>query len=170
MKPSSQRIRVGKDMSAMLADIRQAFRGLIKTPSFTLVAVSVLAIGIGANTAVFTLLNTLLLRPLPYPNAGPLVFVGRSFTEGFGNSVSIQKFNVWKKASSAVEHMAAYDFGGPGLNLRSSDLPELVKAIQVSAEYFQLFGATPAQGRTFSSEEDQPGGPKVAVISDGLWK
>jgi hypothetical protein len=84
-------------MSAMLTDIRQAFRGLIKTPSFTLVAVSVLAIGIGANTAVFTLLNTLLLRPLPYPHAGRLVFVGRSFTEGFGNSVSIPKFNVWKR-------------------------------------------------------------------------
>ena len=65
--------------------------------------------------------------------------------------------------------MAVYDQGGPGLNLRGSDKPELVKAIHVSAEYFPLFGATTIAGRTFSAEEDRPNGPKVAVLSHGLW-
>src|SRR5215467_1862512 len=156
-------------MSAMLPDIRQAFRNLIKSPSFTLVAVSVLAIGIGANTAVFTLLNTFLFRPLPYPNANRLVFLDRSYNgRTFGSSVSVPKFNVWKD-NHVLDHVAVYDSGGPGLNLRGSDKPELVKAIHVSAEYFSLFGATTIGGRTFSAEEDLPNGPKVAVLSYGLW-
>ncbi len=149
--------------------MRQALRNLIQTPSFTLIAVAVLTLGIGANTVVFTVLNTLLLRPLPYPNADEIVMVGRKLAEGVGDSVSIPKFNVWKSENRVLDHMAAFDFAGPGVNLRGSEYPEQVKAIHVSADYFPLFGATPLMGRTFSAEEDRPGGQKVVVLSHGLW-
>jgi putative ABC transport system permease protein len=152
-----------------MTDLRNAFRSLLKTPAFTIVAVAVLALGIGANTAVFTVLNTLLLKPLPYPNAKDLVIVQRKYPQGFGNTVSIPKFNAWRNGNQVLDHMAAFDMGGPGVNLRGSDLPELVRAIHVSYEYFPLFGATAALGRTFSADEDKPGGPKVAVLSHGLW-
>ena len=155
-------------MGTILLDFRQSLRNLVKSPSFALLAISVLALGIGANTAVFSLLNAFLFRPLPYPDADRLVFVERSFPDGFGNSVSIPKFNVWRD-NHVLEDMAIFDFGGPGLNLRGGDKPELVKAIHVSEAYFRLFGATTIEGRTFSAEEDQPNGPKVAVLSHGLW-
>src|SRR5262245_32855018 len=157
-------------MGTFVADLRQSFRGLISNPSFIIVAVSVLALGIGINSAVFTLLNSLLLKPLPYPDADRLVFVGRTLPQqGFGRSISIPKFNVWKKENQVLDHMTAFEQGGGGLNLRGSDLPELVKAIRVSADYFSLFGGVPFLGRTFSAEEDRPGSPKTAVLSYGLW-
>ena len=156
-------------MSAIFSDLRQGFRNLIKTPSFTIVAIAVLALGIGANTVVFTLLNSLLLRPLPYPNSEDIVLVERKFSEGTGNSVSIPKFNVWKRENQVLDHLSAYDFSGPGVNMRGTEFPEQVKAIHVSADYFALFGAATSLGRTFSPEEDRPGAPKVAVLSHGLW-
>src|SRR5262249_42139309 len=152
----------------LMTDLRNALRSLLKTPAFTVLAVAVLALGIGANAAVFTVLNTLLLKPLPYPNAKELVIVQRKYPQGFGNSVSIPKFNAWRKGNKVLDHMAAFDMGGPGVNLRGADLPELVRAIHVSYEYFPLFGATAALGRTFSADEDKPGGPKVAILSHGL--
>jgi putative ABC transport system permease protein len=156
-------------MTMFWADVRQSFRNLVQSPSFTFIAITVLALGIGANTAVFTLLNELLLKPLPYPESNRLVFVGRSTTGGFGTSISIPKFNVWKKANQVLDHMAAFDQGGPGLNLKGAEFPEQVRAIHASADYFALFGAAPLLGRTFSAEEDSPGGPKVAVLSFGVW-
>jgi putative ABC transport system permease protein len=156
-------------MERVFADLRHTFRGLVHNPSFTIVAIVVLALGIGANTAVFTLLDALLLRPLPYPNADRLVFVQRRFPQGFGNSVSIPKFNVWRQGNKVLDYMTAFDQGGPGINLRGNGLPELVKAIHVSSDYFLLFGASTAVGRTFSPDEDKPGAAKVAVLSYGLW-
>ncbi|HYR84012.1 MAG TPA: ABC transporter permease [Terriglobia bacterium] len=156
-------------MGTFTADVRQSFRNLIKTPTFTIVAVAVLALAIGANTVVFTLLNTLLLRPLPYPNSDELVLVGRMISGDFGNSVSIPKFNVWKRENRVLDHMSAFDQGGPGINIRGTEFPEQVKAIHVSADYFPLFGARTKLGRTFSPEEDRPGGQRVAVLSHGLW-
>src|SRR5437762_5877840 len=103
---------------------------------------AVLALGIGANAAVFTLLNTLLLKPLPYPNAKELVFVERKYPQDFGISISIPKFNMWRNENKVLNHLAAFDQGGPGVNLRASDVPELVRAVHVSFEYFPLFGAT----------------------------
>ncbi|MGC9969773.1 MAG: ABC transporter permease [Bryobacteraceae bacterium] len=155
----------------MLQDARYAVRSMLKSPGFTAVAVLTLALGIGANTAIFTVVNAILLRPLPYRDAERLVFLARTFQGGYGGGVSIPKFFSWKRDSSDVlTSVAAYDFMGPGVSLSGEGDPEQVKAIHASVDYFRLFGATPALGRTFSAEEDRPGGPRVAVLSYGLWK
>ncbi|MBI3695028.1 MAG: ABC transporter permease [Acidobacteria bacterium] len=157
-------------MESFAADLRHAWRVLWKSPSFTLIAVAALAFGVGANTAIFSVVNAVLLRPLPYPESDQLVFLERQYRQGTGNSASIPKFTVWKQYNRTIENMSAYDFAGPGLNLGSGDRPEQVKAVHVSLDYFRLFGATPMLGRTFLPEEDRPGGPRVAVLSNGLWK
>ncbi|HYM13166.1 MAG TPA: ABC transporter permease [Bryobacterales bacterium] len=157
-------------MQTLLADLRHAFRLLRKNPAFTLIALAALALGIGANTAIFSVVNAVLLRPLPYPEPDRLVFLMRKYPNGTGNSASVPKFTVWKQYNKALESMSAYDFVGPGLNLGNGDRPEQVKAIHASADFFRLFGASPILGRTFTPQEDRPGGPHVVVISNGLWK
>ncbi len=153
----------------MLHDIRFAIRMLLKSPGFTAIAVAALALGISANTAIFTVIDRVLLRPMPYKDADRLVYLVRKFPDGIGNSISIPKFNVWKAASS-IEDPSVYDFAGSGMNLSSDGLPEQVKTIHVSQNYFHLFGVSPIMGRTFTHDEDMPNGPKVALISNALWK
>src|SRR5438128_6340166 len=152
-------------MESFAADARQAFRMMKKSPGFTAVAISALALGIGANTAIFSVVNAVLLQPLPYPEPDRMVKLGRKFSEGTGYSNSIPKYMAWRH-NQVFSAMAAYDQGGPGLNLSGGDRPEQVKALHASAEYFNVFGVKPQIGRTFSADEDSPNGPKVAVISD----
>ena len=156
-------------MENLIADLRHALRVFWKSPGFTAIAIAALALGIGANTAIFSVINVVLLKPLPYPEPGRLMQLGRLFPNGVGNSSSVPKFNTWKK-NDVFEAITAYDFAGPGMNIGGRDRPEQVKGIHISAEYFRVFGATPAIGRTFTSQEDLPGGPKVAIISYTLWK
>jgi hypothetical protein len=153
----------------MLHDLRYAIRMLLKSPGFTAIAVAALALGISANTAIFTVIDRVLLRPLPYKDADRLVILLRKFPNGIGPSISIPKFNVWKTATG-IENAPADDFVGAGMNLSSDGLPEQVKTIHVSENYFRLFAVNPILGRTFTHDEDGPNGPKVAVISNGLWK
>src|SRR3982074_2456519 len=137
-------------------DIRYAFRQLRKSPGFTLVAVLTLALGIGANTAIFSVVNTVLLKPLPYPQPERIVALMLSSPQGSANITSIPKFNVWKEQNRVLEDITAFASGaGPGVNLSGGDRPEQLKAIRVSADYFHLFGAPIAMGRTFTSEEDR---------------
>ncbi len=144
---------------------------MMKTPGFTAIAILALALGVGANTAIFTVVNAVLLRPLPYKGSDRLVYLQRTFRGGRSPSISIPKLFVWKKSTAdALMNVAAYDFMGPGVSLSGSGEPEQVKAIHASADYFPLFGVTPAAGRFYSAEEDRPGGPRVAVISASLWK
>ncbi len=158
-------------MHSLVADLRHALRLLARSPGFTLVALAALALGIGANTAIFSVVNAVLLRPLPFPAADRLVFVTRHYRDGSRSpSTSIPKFNVWRQYQRTVEFMTAYDFAGPGLNLEGGDKPEQVRGIRVTADYFRLFGVSPALGRTFLPEEDRPGGAPAVVLGDGLWK
>ena len=112
----------------------------------------------------------MLLQPLSYPNPDQLVELELSSPQGNGDITSIPKFIVWREQTQAFDSVAAYDFAGPGVNLTGGDRPEQVKGIHVSADYFRVFGAPMALGRTFTAEEDRPGGPAVAVISNGLWR
>ncbi len=156
-------------MESIVSDIRLAARMLLKSPGFTIVATVALALGIGANTAIFSVVNAVLLQPLPYSDADRIMRIGRSSPTGTGFSESIPKFNSWKK-NDAFDSMAVYDFAGPGMNLGNKERPQQVKAIHVSQEFFRVFGVSPLAGRTFTPEEDRPGGPPVALLSYGLWK
>src|SRR5579862_4758212 len=158
-------------MSSLVSDLRHSLRVLAANPGFTTVAVAALALGMGANTAIFSVVAAVLLAPLPYPQSDRIMRVQRGFQGGeSGPSVSIPKFMAWKKANQTFEALALYDFSGPGLNLGAGDRPEQIKGIHASAEYFRVFGVSPVYGRTFLPEEDQPHGPKVAVISNDLWR
>ena len=148
-------------MGSFISDLRHSIRLLIKTPGFSVIAIAALALGIGANTAIFSVVNTVLLQPLPYPEPDRIMRIQRVYKSGdIGTSTSIPKFMAWKSNNQTFDAMALYDFAGPGLNLGSGDRPQQVKGIHVSEEYFRVFGVTPAQGRTFLPQEDQPGGPK----------
>src|SRR5262245_44294851 len=112
-------------MEKLLADVRHSFRVLIKSPGFTIVAVLALALGIGANTAIFSVIDRVLLAPLPFPDSERIMHVARQFRNGYGSSVSVPKYMAWRK-SQAFQSMAAYDFGAVSLNLGTGDRPNPV--------------------------------------------
>jgi predicted permease len=153
-------------MRTLRQDLKYGLRMLAKKPGFTAVAVLTLALGIGANTAMFTVVNTVLLHPLPFPDSGRIMNISRRG----GGSASIMMFTYWQQHNSLFEDLTAYDLTGTGLNLSGGDRAELVQGVHVSRSYFHLFGANPIIGRTFSAEEDRPGGARVVVMSYGLWQ
>jgi putative ABC transport system permease protein len=150
-------------------DTATAVRMLRRSSWFATAAVATLALGIGANTAIFSLINATLLEPLPYPQADRIVQLWLTAPDGGGLTMSIPEINILAQQTDAFEHVAAYDFGGPGVNITGVGEPEQVKAIHVSAAYFQLFGARVESGRTFTADEDLPNGGRVVVLSHGLW-
>ena len=154
----------------LLQDVRFAGRTLRRSPGFMFTGILALVLGIGANTAIFTVVNTVLLQPLAYPEPERLVQLELSSPQGNGNITSIPKFNVWREQTQVFQDVAAYDLGGPGINLTGGDRPEQLKGIHVSAGFFRVFGARLAAGRTFSADEDRPGGPAIVVVSGGLWR
>ena len=158
-------------MKQLFQDMRYAYRMLIKNPGFTAVAVLALALGIGANTAIFSVVNAVLLRPLPYEEPDRLVSVARGY-EGGGrsDSVSITKFVFWRDNNQVFDGLGAYDFLGAGHNLTGGDQPERIPSIRVSVELFSVLGVEPQAGRNFIADEGVPGAAPVVIISDGLWK
>ncbi len=130
-------------MLTLWADLRYAVRMLRKSAGFTAVAVAALALGIGANTAIFTVVNAVLLNPLPYPQPDRIMKLGRKFSNGVGYSNSIPKYMAWRR-NQAFEAMTLYDFGSLGMNLGAGSPPDQIKAAHVSAEYFKVFGGSPA--------------------------
>jgi putative ABC transport system permease protein len=141
----------------------------LKSPGFTLVAVAVLALGIGANTAIFSVVNAVLLRPLPYPGAERVVaFEGVNPSEGITRSnLSAPDFADWRAAQQSFEALAMFTSGSA--NLTGGDEPERVGASAVSADFFRALGVGAARGRALLPEDDAPGGGEVVVISNGLW-
>jgi len=150
-------------------DLKHSLRMFAKNPSFTLTAIAALALGIGANTAIFTVVNAVLLKPLTYPDADRIVAIEMSGRDVNGPVASITKFHVYQQQTSVFKDVAAYDFAGPGFNI-TGDRPELVHGIHVSEAYFRVFGAPMVLGRTFTPQEDLPDGGKVMVLSYGLWQ
>ncbi len=152
------------------ADLRFAARTLRRSPGFACTAVLTLALGIGANTAIFSVVNKVLLEPLPYPDPDRLVQLMSQSAVGSQPIVSIPKYIIWRDLKGVFQSIAAYDAGGPAVTLTGGDYPEAVRAGSVSADYFHLFGGHLEIGRTFSAQEDRPGGARVAVISHRLWR
>ncbi len=157
-------------LEAFTQDLRSSVRLLRKSPSFAALVILTLALGIGANTAIFSVVNAVLLSPLPYRQPDRLVMVWMSnASKGYKTfPVSGGDFAEWKAGNSVFEEMAPswdslYTLTGAGE-------PEFLIGYQFSAEYFRVLGAAPQLGRTFLPEEDRPGGRDVAVLSDGLWR
>ena len=150
-------------------DLRFVLRSLAKTPGFTATAIVVLAVGIGANTAIFSVVNTILLKPLSYPEPDSLVQLVNVDPQGTDSAASVPKLNIWLQQTSIFQHVAGYDQGGAGLNLTASDNPEQVQGVHVTADFFALLGAPVIAGRTFTAAEDSPNGGHVVVLSYGLW-
>ena len=151
-------------------DLRFVLRSLAKTPGFTATAIIVLAVGIGANTAIFSVVNTILLKPLSYPEPESLVQLMDVSPEGKFDDANVPKFNVWHQQTEIFQFVAAYDRGVALLNLTGGDNPEQVPGVHVTADYFSLFGARVVAGRTFTAAEDSSNGGHVVVLSYGLWK
>ena len=153
-------------------DLKFVLRSLSKTPGFTAIALIVIAVGIGVNTAVFSVINTVLLKPLTYPDPQSLVQLMNTFPQSPvpRPGANVPKFNIWHQQTSIFDKVAAYDSGGAGLNLTGGDHPLQVQGIHVTADYFAMLGAPVIAGRTFTTAEDSPNGGRVVVLSYGLWK
>ena len=157
-------------MNTLLNDIRYSVRLMVKSPGFTAVAVVTLALGIGANTAIFSIVNAVLLRPLPYPHSERLVRGTWQLETGEIDAVTALVFEYWKDHTSAFEAVAGYSGINSGFNLAGGADPERVRGLQVSEGFFRVLGIDPAMGRGFLEEEDRPGAAPVVVVSDALWR
>ena len=162
-------------MHALLQDLRYAVRALRRTPGFTAAAVVTLALGIGATTTIFTVVNGVLLRSLPYANADRIANIWNDFGENAQSlpAVSPLDFRDYQRRSRTFESFAAASSGnvaGLSGNLTGDGEPERVELATVTANFFPLFGVTPQYGRNFLPEEEVPQGPHVVMLSDRLWR
>src|SRR5258705_6211128 len=157
-------------METLLKDIRYGVRNLLKHPGFTAIAVITLALGIGANTAIFSVVNAVLLRALPFPNADRLVMVWEDASyAGFPrNTPAPANYADLKAQNSSFEEMAAMDMRN--FNLTGDGEPEKIEAFGVTANFFPMLGIKPVLGRPFLSEEDKPEVNKVVIINHSLWQ
>jgi predicted permease len=149
-------------------DLKFAVRQLLKNPGFTAVAVLTLALGIGTNTAIFSVVNTMLLKPLPYEEPGQLVQVFEAPSPGEQNSVSPGVFLDWREQGTSFEGFAAY--ANVVLNFTGAGEPERLNGLRMSANGLQVLRARPVLGRTFAPDEDQAGKEKVVVLTHQLWQ
>jgi putative ABC transport system permease protein len=157
-------------MDTLIQDIRYAVRMMLKRPSFPILAVLTLALGIGATTAIFSVINSVLFKPLPYPEHSRLVKVWekRPALNRIRNSVSAPDFVDWKAQNTVFEDMAAYTWAD--VVLGGSEVPQRIIAARISPNLFSTLGVQPQRGRLFQAEEEQIGKHRVVLISDGLWK
>ncbi len=154
----------------MLEDLRFAFRQLIKNPAFSAVAIVTLALGIGANTAIFSIVNAVLLQPLPYPDADRIMVLNESSGPGQDYSVALPDYFDWRNDNTVFEHLAATHKESRNLSGIPGRDPERISCASVTRNFFNIVGLPPEIGRIFSEEEDKVGAPPVVVISDRLWR
>jgi putative ABC transport system permease protein len=153
----------------MINDLRYALRQLIKSPGFAAVTILTLALGIGACTAIFSVVNAVLLRPLDYPDPARLVIIRETNLPDFPEfSVSPPNYLDWEKQTKSYEYLAAYS--GSRINLTGDGEPQQLVGIKATAHYFDVYGIKPALGRTFLPEEDAPGKNHVVVLSYPFWQ
>src|SRR5258706_7782073 len=150
------------------SDLAHGIRTIRRAPGFSTVVVATLALGMGATSAIFSIVNTVLLTPSPAPDPDRVVVLATTFPEGSSYLTSDQKFNVWRQQTDVLQDIAGRRSGV--VNLTNIDRPEQVQATWVTEEYFRLYGIPIATGRSFSGLETVPNGPPAAVLSDGVWK
>jgi predicted permease len=156
-------------MRSLLQDLQYAGRQMMKSPGFAVIAILTLALGIGANTAIFSVVNGVLLNPLPYPESNRLVTLFHNKPNFVNGSISYPNFLDWQRDNQSFDAMAAYR-NSSGMTLTGSGAAENVKGEMVSAGFFELLGVKPMVGRTFSADEDRLGANPTVMISEGLWK
>src|SRR5215217_278140 len=149
-------------------DLKQSLRMFRQSPAFTLAAVAALTLGIGANTAIFSVVNAVLLRPVSFPDADRLVVFLNTSPNGSGPGASPAKFQHWRAQDAVVQDASAFRTGI--VNYTGGTFPEQLRSGQVTMDFFKLFGAPVIRGRTFSAEEDLPDGPDVVVLSQRFWQ
>lgn len=163
-------------MGTLGREVRHAVRSLAKQPGFTAIAVATMALGIGATTVIFTMVDAVLLRRLPYPDPDRLVTVWETFRPSglapdapdFTGTASVPNLADWREQNDVFEGLAA--FSGTSVSLRESDRPVRTSAAAVSPEFFEVIGAVPRIGRTFGRQDDAAGDTRVVVLTDGLWR
>ncbi len=155
-------------LETLAQDLRYGLRMMVKSPGFTAVAVLTLALGIGANTAIFSVVNALLLRPLPYRNPDQLVWLTEAYTQPETEYVPATHFFAWSTQSQTIAQIEAYV--PDTRTLTGMGEPERLDASRVTAQFFALLGVQPLLGRDFLPAEDRPGGERVAIISHSLWR
>ena len=156
-------------MTNLSLDVRDALRALRRNPTFALVALLTMAIGIGANTAVFSVVNALLLRPLPYRDPGRLVWAAKLAPAMPAEIATGADYLEWRDHAASLEGVAAWD-EAPGLTLLGSGDPERLLGAHITAGFFTVLGVQPASGRAFSRDEERLNGPPVAIVSRRLWE
>ena len=154
-------------MERLLQDLKYSLRMLRQQRAFAFAAIAALALGIGATTAVFSVVNAVLLRPFPYPDPDRIVFFMNASRQGSGPGASPAKFEHWAAQTDVVQDASA--FRNVTLNFTGGETPEQIVSGNVSENFFRLWGGKTILGRTFSTEEDRPNGPKAAVLSYGWW-
>src|SRR5579884_3374124 len=154
----------------MFHDLKYGLRALAHAPATTLAAIAALALGIGANTALFTVFNAVLLRPMHYPHPKQVVELERSWPGEHGAAVTAYKFSVWRTKSHSFQDVAAYGYLPGGVNLTGRGQPERITDLPVTAGFFRVLDVQPQLGRTFTDAEDQPGAGHFVVLSNGVWR
>ena len=166
----SRKVGQWPTLESIWADLKLTAHQLHKSPVFTTTVIATLALGIGANTAIFSVIDTVLLKPLNYPDPDRIVQFLLKPPQGEAvSSSSIADFRIWREQTRVFEDVSAYDFSGNGLSL-TGDVPEEIHGVHVTKDYFRLFGARMFLGRSFTSEEASPNGGNVVIINYGLWK
>jgi putative ABC transport system permease protein len=150
-------------------DLRYGLRQLQKSPGFAGTAILTLALGIGPNTAVFSVINGVLLRPLAYPHPERIFQLEKGTATDSSYQASVPLFLKWRRDNNTLKHIAAYSVLPHGFNLAAQGKPERVPGLEVSADFFRVLGIGPKWGRDFSSSEDQAGSEHVAIVSSSLW-
>jgi putative ABC transport system permease protein len=163
LKTPSKKVR-----KPMLKDIRYSIRTLLRQPAFTLIAVITLALAIGANTAIFSVVNTVLLRALPFKNPEQLVSIGKSASSEGLPGLAAYEYLAWSQKSQDFESLAAYS--NDNANLTGLGQPERVSCGQVTASFFPTLGIPPLRGRVFLPDEDKPGNSRAVIIGESYWQ
>jgi putative ABC transport system permease protein len=155
-------------MDAIIQDLRFGLRSLFKYPGFTAVAVITLGLGIGANTAMFSVLNSVLVGSLPFPDSRHVMVVWKTMPNGAPNAFSTPAFLEWSQQGGLTAQMGA--FSTISFNLAGNELPERIAGGKANFDLLPALGVRPQLGRMFTAEEDRTGAGNVVILSDGLWK
>jgi putative ABC transport system permease protein len=168
VKEQVRAVRLGHQLETLWQDLRYALRMLRRNPGFAAVAILTLALGIGANTAIFSMVDALLLRPLPYPESERLVLLTNKTSRARRSSISYPNFSDWRERAQSFEGMASWR--GESFNLTGVDKPVQLRGLTVNWNFFAVLGVQPQLGRMFTPEDDRYGVVRTALLSHGMWR